>query len=177
AEKQQAVPCLVFGAPLLGDKRGERELIYELAKRLAHLRPERYLRYVLPQAAQLAQMIDAAIGLGAEAHGQKGEPRQKALERNRRLPPKTLEQVTFYGRKLRGKNGTELATQWLAATELTATRAAFLLIGDLEQTAKMVVTEPPTVSTLAATHRLKELIWFSITEECFAARRHLGLMP
>ena len=84
--------------------------------------------------------------------------------------------MVFFGRKLKGQRGEQLATAWLAATELTATRAAFLLIGDLEQTARMVAAEPPAASTLPATHRLKELIWFSVTEDCFAARKHLGLM-
>ncbi len=85
--------------------------------------------------------------------------------------------MVFFAKKLVGQRGDQLAAAWLAATELTATRAAFLLMGDLEQTARMVAAEPPAVSTLPATHRLKELIWFSVTEECFSAKKHLGLMP
>ncbi len=179
-DKQTAIPCMLFGAPMLGDKRPERELIYELTKRLAYFRNERYLRFVLPQPAQLAQVLDGAIALGAEVSGKgggTGEVQKKAQELKRALPPKTLEQVVFFAKKLVGQRGDQLAAAWLAATELTATRAAFLLMGDLEQTARMVAAEPPAVSTLPATHRLKELIWFSVTEECFSAKKHLGLMP
>ena len=178
-DKQQPVPCLIFGGPMMGEKRPERELLFELGKRLAYFRPERSLRFVLPAAPQLALIIDAGIALGAEADSGKpagGEAGKKAQELKRALPPKTLEQVVFFGRKLVGQRGDQLAAAWLAATELTATRAAFLLLGDLEQTARLVAAEPPTVSTLPATHRLKELIWFTVTEDCFAARKHLGLM-
>ena len=183
-DKMTAVPCVVVGQPLLGEQRKqtERELIFEWCKHLATLRPERYLKIVLPSAAALGNLIDAAILLGSEADGGKGAPAaspdvaRRGQELKRALPPKTLEQVVFYGKKLKGQRGEAMAATWLAATELTATRAAFLLLGDLEQTARHVAGEPPSVSPHPPTYRLKELIWFSVTEECFAARRHLGVM-
>lgn len=180
-QKQAPVPCLVVGQPLLGDKRTERELVYELSKRLSYFRADRYLRFVLPQAAQLGVILDAAIGLGAEQGHDKAamspEATKVAADLKRALPPKTLEQVAHLGRNLRGPRGIELATGWLAATELTATRTAYLLVGDLETTARFAAAEPANVSTHPPLHRLKELIYFSITEECFALKKHLGLMP
>ncbi len=179
-DKETPIPCLVFGAPLVGEKRPERELLFELTKKLAYLRPERYLRFVFPQPAQLGLVIDAAIALAIEVDTGKdpaGPIGRRAQELKRGLSPKTLEQVVFFGRKLKGTSGMDLAADWLAAADLTATRAALLLVGDLEQTARLVAAEPSTVSTLPATHRLKELIWFSVSEDCFSARYHLGLMP
>lgn len=180
SDKQLPLACLILGQPLLGERRPDRELLYEMAKVVSHLRPERYLRLVLPQPILLAQVINAAIAVGAETETGKpvaGEIGRKAQELKRSLPPKVLEQVVFFGRKLKGQKGDALASSWLAASELTATRAAYLLIGDLEQTAQIVATEPPTVSIHPTLHRLKELIWFSVSEECFAARRHLGWLP
>ena len=72
--------------------------------------------------------------------------------------------------------GSAFQRMWLAATELTSTRAAFLLVGDLETTARFVAAESATVSTHPTMYRLKELIWFSVSEDCFALRQHLGLM-
>ena len=48
-------------------------------------------------------------------------------------------------KKLKGGKSDQLASTWLAAAELTATRAAFLLVGDLEQTARFVAAEPETI--------------------------------
>jgi hypothetical protein len=164
---------------MVGDKRNERELIFELTKRLSHFRPERYLRFVLPQASQLGMVLDAAISLAAEVDREKpatGEIGKVAQEMKRSLAQQEFEQVIFFGRKLRGQKGEALATSWLAATELTASRAAFLLIGDLETTALYVVNEPENISTHPKRYRLMQLIQFSITEDCFALRKHLGLM-
>ena len=167
---------------MLGDKRPERELVFELAKRLAYYRVDRYLRYVLPVTAQLGLLVDSVLGLAAEADREKGpagEAAKIAADLKRSLPQATLDQVVALGRKIKagGGRGETLAPGWVAATELTATRAAYLLVGDLETTMRLVAGEPAAVSTHPATHRLKELIYFSITEECFAIRKHLGLMP
>ena len=171
---------LIVGQPLLGDKRSERELVFELTKRLAYFRSDRYLRFVLTPAAQLALVIEAAISLGAEADRDKGATSaitKIAQDFKRSLQPQQLEQVQAIGKKLKGgKAPIELANAWLAATELTASRAAFLLVGDLETTARFIAAEPATVSTHPPMYRLKELIWFSVSEDCFALRQHLGLM-
>ena len=65
-DKAQYVPVFVLGAPLVGDKRGEREQVFELARRVAQLRPERLLRLVLPQPQQLGLVIEAAMALGGD---------------------------------------------------------------------------------------------------------------
>ena len=64
------VPVFSLGAPLVGDKRQEREQVFELARRCAHLRPERFVRFILPQPQQLGHIIDAAMAL-AEAPADK----------------------------------------------------------------------------------------------------------
>ena len=45
------VPVFSLGAPLVGDKRQEREQVFELARRCAHLRPERFVRFIAAAAA------------------------------------------------------------------------------------------------------------------------------
>ena len=62
------VPVFSLGAPLVGEKRQEREQVFELARRCAHLRPERFIRFILPQPQQLGHIIDAAMAL-AETRG------------------------------------------------------------------------------------------------------------
>src|SRR5207245_566907 len=65
-EKTTLAPVWLVGAPLTGDKRPERELAFEISRRAAHLKPERFLRWIFPQPGQLGHIIDAAIALATE---------------------------------------------------------------------------------------------------------------
>ena len=65
--KQKLVPVLLLGKPLLAKDRPLPSLLFDVARPLSHLRPGRYVRYLLPNAAQLAHIIDASMALAAEA--------------------------------------------------------------------------------------------------------------
>jgi tetratricopeptide (TPR) repeat protein len=175
------VPVFVLGAPLIGDKRQEVEQVFELARRAAHLRPERFLRLVLPQPAQLGHVIDLAMALGAEQEGGKpptGEMSKTALGLKRALTPQQLEQVAAIGRKLRaaGTRSEAAAAAWLQASDLTALRAGLVMAGDLQTCARLIAAEPAPAVALPTTQRLLDLVWSSITEDLFAARKQLGFM-
>ena len=184
-DKQTPVPVFIVGQPLAGDKRPERELVFELARRAAHLRPERMLRYVLPQPAQLAHIIDAAMLMGemptekgASQPNPTGELAKTAQGFKRALTPVQLEQVASVGRKLRaaGVKSEAAALAWLQTSDLTASRAGLVLAGDLETCARLLAAEAQSASSLPAMQRLLDLVWSSVTEEMFAVRKHLGLM-
>jgi hypothetical protein len=92
------------------------------------------------------------------------------------LPPPVMEQLGAVGKKLMESKGHVIdLTTWLAASDLTATRAAFSLIGDFEVAARMVSTEQSALSPLAPKERLKELLVFSVSEDYFAIRKQLGV--
>ena len=170
-----AVPVLLIGHPLLNEKRAERELGFELGRRLAHLRPERLLRYLLPQPQQLQHIIEAAMLLGAGDEGI-GDLQKTVQGMKRGLSPVALEQVSSVGRKLRadGARAEAMALSWLQATDLTGNRAGLVLAGDLETCARLVAGEPASSSTLPAMQRLLDLVWASVTEDIFAAKKQLG---
>jgi len=176
-DKQTLVPVLTLGQPLLADKRPDREVVFELARRIAHLRPERIIRFVSGQPAQLAHIIDAAVVLGENSDKVTGELGKTAQGLKRALQPVQLEQVTALGRKLRaaGTKSDEAAMRWLQATDLTASRAALVLAGDLETCARLLAAEAQSATALPATQRLLDLVWSSVSEEVFAVRKHLGL--
>ena len=93
------------------------------------------------------------------------------------LPPPQLEQVKAIGLKLREANtrAEDAALAWLRATDLTGNRAGLLLGGDLESCARLVASEGQPAGAAAPTERLLDLVWSSVTEELFAAKRSLGL--
>jgi hypothetical protein len=180
-DKTTLVPVWLVGAPLVGDKRPERELAFDISRRASLLRPERFLRWIFPQPGQLAHIIDAAMALATEQDEKRestGEVGKMTQSIRRALPPPQVEQVAGLGRRLKQNNvkGESAALSWLQATDLTASRAGLVMGGDLETCARILAAEAATPISLPPTQRLLDLIWSSVTEELFAVRKHLGLM-
>src|SRR5262249_17808762 len=59
-EKGVVAPGLVIAGPIV-DRAKDRELVYELTRRLVLVKPERYLRYALGGADHLASAVQAAL--------------------------------------------------------------------------------------------------------------------
>jgi hypothetical protein len=172
--------CLLLGKPLLSPKRPDREVTFEIGRLAATLRPERSLRNVYSTAAQLGLIIDAAMALGGGDSGPAPSMRvaDTAQGLRRALSPAALEQVRRIGLTLRetGVQGESAATAWLGYSDLTAVRAGLVLSGDLETVALLLATDPPGVTPQSPKQRLLDTIHFTVTEEFFTIRQHLGLM-
>ncbi len=180
-EKQTLLPSYIVGGPLLKID-NERELAFLVARHAAHLRPERILREACAQPAQIAHLLDAAAALSQASDGDssalKGDIGKTVEGIRRALSPSLLEQVVSVGRRIRqsGISSENLVTSWYQVTDLTATRAALVLAGDLETTARLIAKEPASSSTLQPMQRLMDLIWSSVSEDIFAVQKHLGLL-
>ncbi|HEY7957554.1 MAG TPA: SIR2 family protein [Polyangia bacterium] len=176
---RELVPVFLLGQPLIGDRRREAEQVFEIARKVALLRPERILRLAMPHPQQIGHVIEAAMALGDDdAQPGSGELERTVLGLKRVLPQVQLEQVVAIGRKLRavGTDPESAALAWLQATDLTAARAGWALTGDLESCARLIAAEGQPAGTLAPTQRLLDLVWSSTSEELFAVRKQLGLM-
>lgn len=176
-ERRAIVPAMLVGRPLLKEGLTEAELVFDLACRLAHLRPGRFLRFVLPQPAHFVHLVEAAIALAASREGAAASSRPAltatlaALERG--LAPLALDQVARAGSRLReaGVSAEAAALRWLAATELTAARAAFALGIDLGTALRRLGADARL--RRFADDRVADLAWSSVTDEIHAVRRHL----
>ncbi|MFO0572725.1 MAG: tetratricopeptide repeat protein [Polyangia bacterium] len=171
--------CAELSPALLDGKRPEREALYEFGRIATLLRPERALRAVYPTAAQLGLIVDSAL-CAAGVGGAGGSARVQETARGLKgaLLQPAQEQLVRIARSLtegQAPSGEEAAALWLGGSDLTAVRAGFLLCGDLETAALLLATDPPGASRQSPKQRLLELIHFSVTEECFTIRRHLGL--
>ena len=172
------IPCLLLGKGLLSAQRPEREVIYEIGRLAALLRPERAVRTVYSTAAQLGLIIDAALFLGGAEAGAAPKVIETAQGLSRALPPAALEQVRRIGAALRETEvqSEAAAHAWLGSSDLTAVRAGLVLSGDLETVALLLATDPPGMTPLSPKQRLLDIIHFTVTEEYFTIRQHLGLM-
>jgi tetratricopeptide (TPR) repeat protein len=183
AERQKLVPTLLVGAPLIG-KNDERELSFEVGKRMAYLRPERFVTLAvgtLPKLEAAFQAVVAASGVRLQAHdGQpfmpsNDEARNWAASLQQQVPRPLLEQVGEISSKLSGRLGNGLISTWRAATDLTANRVGFIVANDFEIAARAIATEGASLSTMSVKERLRDLLAYAVSEPYFAVRRHLGL--
>lgn len=174
-DKGKLAPSLLVGAAPRSD---ERELAFEVGKRLAYLRPERFVTYALNNLPKVEGAFSAAL-LAAGTPPPGGEPaddtRKLSTTLKQTVPRQVLEQVALLAGKLAPRLGNGLVTSWRSATDLTANRVGLILANDLEAAAKVIATETSTTSALPVKQRLQELLAFAASEHYFQVRRHLGL--
>ncbi len=183
ADRQKLVPSLLVGPQLLS-KSDERELAFEVGKRMAYLRPERFVTLAVGTLPKLEAAFSAAVlASGAKLRSHDGQPyaaqsdeaRSLASSLQKQVPGPLLEQVGELSSKLSGRLGNGLISTWRAATDLTANRVGFIVANDFEIAARGIATEGASLSSMSVKERLRDLLAYAVSEQYFAVRRHLGL--
>lgn len=183
ADRQKLVPSLLVGGPQLA-KNDERELAFEVGKRMAYLRPERFLSLAVGTLPKLESAFQAAIlasGVKINAFDGKvfdvdsDEAKKLAASLQKQVPGPLLEQIGDWSERLSGRVGNGLISNWRAATDLTANRVGLIVANDLEIAAKGIATEGASLSSMSVKERLRDLLAYSVSESYFQVRRHLGL--
>ena len=184
AERQRLVPSLLVGAPQIG-KSDERELAFEVGKRMAYLRPERFVTLAVGTLPKLEAAFAASVlasGVRVSQHdgtpyydSTSDEARKLAGMLKSQVPGPLLEQVGELSVKLAHRLGNGLISGWRTATDLTANRVGLIVSNDLETAAKAIATEGAAMSSLSVKDRLRDLLAYSVSEQYFTVRRHLGL--
>lgn len=178
AEHQQLVPSLLVGAPHVAQT-SERALAFEVGKRMAYLRPDRFVALAIATLPRLEAAFAAAVVAGGQGGAAPGDVaddvHQRAQALRAQVPGPLLERIGELSAGISGSGGGGgLVAGWRAATDLTANRAGFIVANDLEAAAHAIATEGTTLSGLAAKERLLDLCGYAASERYFAVRRHLG---
>jgi len=183
ADRSRLVPTLLVGGSLI-TKQDERELAFEVGKRMAYLRPERFVTLAVGTLPKLEAAFQAAVlagGARPTAHDGKPftvdneEAKKLAQSLQKQVPGALLEQVGELSYKLTGRLGNGLIANWRAATDLTANRVGFIVANDFQVAAKGIATEAASLSTMSVKERLRDLLAYAVSEQYFQVRRHLGL--
>jgi hypothetical protein len=177
-DKNQLVPSFVVRQNLL-QGRPEKEIAFAAAKKLCFMRPEHYLKMALPTNTELKTALMSALVLVRSDFPVPPDMRQNVAvylpEMQKRIPPQMAEQLhAVVGRFLQAAPEVNMA-QWGHAVEATSHRVGFVICGDLETAARMVSAEPTVVGGPQAKDKIKELVLYSVSEDYFAVRHHLGL--
>jgi tetratricopeptide (TPR) repeat protein len=179
-EKQQMCPSFIVGAGML-QGRQEKELAYSLGKKLTLVRPEHVMRWpnVVPTVGDLGEIFLAALRLVQPKLPVKPELEAKVALYTERLrptmPPQLMEHLAELVRHFIDSKADTSMRRWSNAVDFTSSRAGFLLCNDIEIAAQQIQSEPLAVGTADPKDKIRDLIQWSVSDEYFALRAHLGL--
>jgi tetratricopeptide (TPR) repeat protein len=177
-EKNELCPSFVVRPHLLQGK-SEREIAFLSARRLTFMRPEYYLKLLLPTNTELKVVVLSAIVMVQPRFPVPPDMvqlvQQYLPEMQKRMPPQVLEQLgAVVARFIQAAPEINLA-KWGHAVDATSHRAGFVVCGDLEVAARMVSAEPVVVGGPQVKDKIKELVLYSISEDFFTVRAQMGL--
>ena len=177
-EKTELCPSFVVRPHLLQGK-SEREIAFLSARRLTFMRPEYYLKMLLPTNTELKVVVLSALAMVQPRFPVPPDMvqvvQQYVPEMQKRMPPGLLEQLgAVVQRFIQAAPEINLA-KWGHAVDAVSHRAGFVVCGDLEVAARMVSAEPVVVGGPQVKDKIKELVLYSISEEFFTVRAQMGL--
>lgn len=170
----QLSPSLVVGEHHARD-RGERELAFEIGKRMALLRPERFLACALETPLEIEAALAAALSASGVRPAIAADAARLGEALAKQVPAAVLAQVAAIARSLGPRLENGLLSGWRTAVDLTANRVGFILCDDLDVAARFVANEPAGFSALPIKERLRDLLAYSVSDGYFSIRRHLGM--
>jgi tetratricopeptide (TPR) repeat protein len=177
-ERNELCPSFVVRPHLLQGK-NEREVAFLSARRLTFMRPEYYLRMLLPTNTELKIVVLSAIAMLQPRFPIPPDSvqmvQQYLPEMQKRMPPHAMEQLGMVVQKFIQAAPEINLAKWGHAVDAVSHRAGFVVCGDLEVAARMVSSEPVVVGGPQVKDKIKELVLYSISEEFFAVRAQMGL--
>jgi tetratricopeptide (TPR) repeat protein len=177
-DKNVLTPALVVG-PGFAQWTQQSEIVFDITKRLALLRAERFARLALGTPAMVEIAVRAGLLLGGSpigngVHGEEVEKLARTLDPL--LPANLRAELKPVTKRFVETHGADLdIPSWIVATDLTAARVALTLSGDVCTAARVLASEPSGQSPLSAHERINDLLAFSVSPEHFAVRTTLGL--
>ncbi|HET9990580.1 MAG TPA: tetratricopeptide repeat protein, partial [Kofleriaceae bacterium] len=177
-DKHEPCPSFVVRPHVLQGKT-EREVAFLLTRRLAFMRPEYYLRMLLPTNTELKVVLLSAIVMLQPSFpvppNLVAPIQQYMAEMKKRMQPHALEQLGAVVQHLVQSAADIDLAKWSYAVDAAAHRAGLVMCGDLDVAARAVVTEPVVVDGPTSKDKVKQLVLFSISEEYFAIRKQMEL--
>jgi tetratricopeptide (TPR) repeat protein len=169
-------PAIVLGRAAFESVVPNQSLAFVAARHVAYFRPGFYVRHLVPTGTGLKAWLFAAIKLcvpqfpvAPDLQGQVSEAMGPMAQDFQGVQREILASTVS---KLLQSGGAIDLKKWVAAIDLTADRAGYLLAHDL-QVAAEVMRATEDASSVPSKERVKEIVLFSISEEYLALREKL----
>jgi len=172
-------PSLVLGKTALRPDVPLQPAAFIAGHKLCFFRPGLYLRHLLGSGTALKSWFFAAIKLTSPqfpvAPELEGAVNEAYLALEAGLVGQTRDQLTRVVAKLL-TSGTALdLKRWVAAVDLTADRAGFVLAHDLETAAQVVKASDESTGAVSLDERFRELALFAVSSQYFEIRQRLQI--
>ena len=155
------------------------ELTFIVGKHLAMYRGEHYIKTLFPTTTELTVLLFAAIKMVAPEVPSPPDIEKQVVATAQTLKgfmqPVQLEGLKMVVKKFLAEGAKANIKRWVQCVDLTSARTGLLLCGDLEIAKKIVAAEPQQPGDLPPQDKLKELLVFSVSEQYFRLREHLGI--
>ena len=172
-------PSIVLGHAALAADVPPQAAAFIAARHLTYYRPGFYVRHLVPTGTGLKSWLFAAIKLISPqfpvSPDIEGQVKDNVDALSKGVVGPAREQLASLVTKLLQGAGSLDLKRWVAAIDLTADRAGFLVAHDLEVANEIVKASGEDASSVPVKERLKELLVFSVNEKYFALRERLGI--
>lgn len=172
------VPAILLGAAALATELPGQAAAFIAARHLAYYRPGLYVRHLVPTGTGLRAWLFAAIKLISPAFPVATELEGPVKENLAVLQPVVVgplrDMLASEVTKLLQSGAIDLK-KWVAAVDLSADRAGFIVANDLDLANSMIRSADDASSAVQQKDRLKELGLYAVSEEYFAVREKLGI--
>lgn len=160
---------------------GETTRIFIMARHLAYYQGGRYMALLCPTRADLAAVLVCAVAVVTGQDGAVPPAAKKLLAHLRaslqRTPPllERLAQMVQRFMARGGGGGKADFDAWLRGAELTACRAALLLVADPRVAAAALQADPSSPAAVSNQDRIEDLLRFVVSADYLKLRETLGV--
>ncbi|MGF1469684.1 MAG: tetratricopeptide repeat protein [Sandaracinaceae bacterium] len=152
------------------------DLFFLVGRHLADYRPEHRMRTLLSSTSELKTVLLAGLRIAGVMPAAEPAVEQAAQQLAAKMQPAQRDSLRSFAKRFMEAGARTDIKRWLQAVELTSCRAGFLVCNDLEVAARMVSQLGPAGPVdLPPKDKVKELVLFSVSEEYFTLREHLGI--
>jgi tetratricopeptide (TPR) repeat protein len=155
------------------------ELVFLVSRHLTYYRPEHYVLVFYPTLAELSQLFLSAVevGLPDMPVSSRGGADGKRLVAGLRKALTDIErkELEMAAARFEERGGRVDLSAWICGVELTATRAGFVLCGDLSVAMRVLRREDRSIAELALDDKRADLLAFSASERLASLRDELSL--
>jgi tetratricopeptide (TPR) repeat protein len=173
-----STPSIVLGRAAFESSVPTQSLAFVAGRHMAYFRPGFYVRHLVPTGTGLKAWLFAAMKIcvpqfpiAPDLEGQVDDAMEFMTQDFHGVQREVLASTVS---KLLQSGGSLDLKKWVAAIDLTADRAGFLLAHDL-QIATDVMRATEDASSVPPKERIKEIVLFSISEEYLALREKLQI--
>lgn len=171
-------PAIVLGRAALETQVSTQMLAFIVARHLAFFRPGLYVRQLIPTATGLKAWLFAAIKLCVPnfpvTPDLQGAVQEALNPMSQLVQGQQRDMLASAVSKLLQSGGAIDLKKWMAAVDMTADRAGFLLSHDL-QSATECIRAFEADSTVAVKDRMKEIVLYGVSESYFQMRKKLSI--